>query len=93
VDTRKQHFPWNRPPLELWPRVPRTGQFLPTDDKSIAAYDQGYSKFLLDKIDADEAERYKAMAPFRQYVMSNYSVVGRDFGKHVVFVRKAGKTD
>ncbi|MCD6395058.1 MAG: glycosyltransferase family 39 protein [Planctomycetes bacterium] len=93
VDTRKRHFPWNRPPLELWPRVPNTAQFLPNDDKSIAAYDQGYAKALLDQIDADEAARYKAMAPFRRYVMSNYSVVGGDFGKHVVFVRKAGKTD
>ncbi len=99
VDTRKRHFPWNRPPLELWPRVPKgflgakTAQFLPNDDRSIAAYDKGYSKVLLDKVGADEAERYKAMAPFRQYVMSNYSVVGGDFGDHVLFVRKAGKTD
>ncbi len=87
VDTRKRHFPWGRPPLELWPRVPRTAQFLPNDDKSIAAYDQRYSKALLDQVGADEAERYKAMAPFRRYVMSNYSRVGM-FGEHVLFVRK-----
>jgi hypothetical protein len=93
VDTRKRHFPWDRPPLELWPRVPKgflgakTAQFLPTDDKSIAAYDQAYSKALLDNVGADEAERYKAMAPFRQYVMSNYSQVGM-FGEHVLFERK-----
>jgi len=93
VDTRKRHFPWNRPPLELWPLVSRrsagstAGQFLPTDNKSIAAYDRGYQKFLADNIGVDEAERYKAMAPFRRYVMSNYSVVDM-FGEHVVFVRK-----
>ena len=87
VDTRKRHFPWDRPPLELWPRVPRTAEFLPNDDKSIAAYDQWYSKALLDQVGADEAERYKAMAPFRRYVMSNYSVIGM-FGEHVLFERK-----
>ena len=87
VDTRKKHFPWDRPPLELWPRVPGTAQFLPNDDKSIAAYDQRYSKALLDQVDADEAERYKAMAPFRRYVMNNYSRVGM-FGEHVLFERK-----
>ena len=87
MDTRKRHFPWNRPPLELWPRVPNTAQFLPTDDKSIAAYDQGYSKALLDQVGADEAERFKAMAPFRRYVMSNYSR-GDMFGEHVLFERK-----
>jgi hypothetical protein len=67
--------------------VPRTAEFLPNDDKSIAAYDQWYSKALLDQVGADEAERYKAMAPFRRYVMSNYSVIGM-FGEHVLFERK-----
>jgi len=92
VDTRKRHFPWGRPPLELWPRVPGTAQFLPNDDKSIAAYDQRYSKALVDQVGADEAERYKAMAPFRRYVMNNYSRVGM-FGEHVLFVRKTARAD
>ncbi len=98
VDTRKSHFPWDRPPLELWPRVrkgflgAKTAQFLPIDDKSIATYDQGYSKVLLDKVGADEVERYKVMAPFRRYVMNSYSVVGM-FGNHVLFVRKTARAD
>ena len=93
VDTRKQHFPWGKTlPLELWPQL-KKDTFLPRDEKTIAQYDAFYSKVLLERSGPDEVERYKAMAPFRRYVMSNYSVVGRDFGKHVVFVRKAGKTD
>ncbi len=37
VDTRKIHFPWNRPPLELWPRM-KDG-FLPPEEKAMKQYD------------------------------------------------------
>jgi 4-amino-4-deoxy-L-arabinose transferase-like glycosyltransferase len=93
VDSRKRHFPPGRPPLELWPRVPagfmgaKSEQFLPTDPQAVAAYDQAYTKMLAERVGPAEAKRHAAMAPFRNYVMSNYSVVGT-YGEHVLFVRK-----
>jgi len=93
VDTRKIHFPWDRPQLELWP-IMRKGvlgvekpQFLPQDEKIIAAYDQVWSQ-MLSKIDPAEALRYKAMKPLRDYVMKNYKIVQRPFGDHILFQRK-----
>jgi hypothetical protein len=93
VDTRKIHFPWDRPQLELWP-IMRKGvlgvekpQFLPQDAKIIAAYDQVWSQ-MLSKIDPAEALRYKAMKPLRDYVMKNYTIVQRPFGDHILFQRK-----
>lgn len=96
VDSRKRHFPWKSPPLELWPKIPKgflgakSEQFLPNDDKIIEAHGTAYLKFLTDNVGPDEAERFKSMEPFRKYVMDNYKVV-RMFGAHVLFERK--KTD
>jgi hypothetical protein len=93
VDTRKSHFPWDRPPLELWPIVPpgfaglEKPQFLPLDEKIIAAYDRFHSRKLYD-IEPAEALRYEAMKPFREYVMNNYRVVQQPFGTHILFQRK-----
>jgi 4-amino-4-deoxy-L-arabinose transferase-like glycosyltransferase len=98
VDTHKQHYPWGKTlPLELWPILPqgfmgaKGTQFLPNDDKAIAQYDQVYYRVLLERSGPDEVERYKAMAPFRKYVMDNYKVAAT-FGQPpqltVLFERK-----
>lgn len=93
VDSRKLHFPWDRPQLELWP-IMRKGilgvekpQFLPQDEKIIAAYDQVWSQMLYN-IEPAEALRYKAMKPLREYVMKNYKIVQQPFGDHILFQRK-----
>jgi hypothetical protein len=108
VDTHKIHFPWDRPPLELWPIVRKgfigmkeTG-FLPDNKQIIDRYDARYSEILHEQIEADEALRYKAMQPFREFVMNNYQIaelrqyvrtrdsrlLHRMFGENVLFVRK-----
>ena len=86
VDTHKVHFPWDRPPLELWPRT-RNG-FLPNDKAAIRQYDQAYSQMLRERNGEDEALRYQAMRPFREYIMNNYKIVNRSFGQHVLFERE-----
>ncbi len=93
VDSRKNHFPWDRPPLELWPIMPKgfpgveKAQFLPPDEKVIAAYDEAWSKMLRERFDPVEALRYEAMKPFREFVMKNYKII-RPFGAHILFQRK-----
>jgi len=37
--------------------------------------------------DPDEAKRFRAMKPFREFVMKNYQIV-RAFGQHVLFQHK-----
>ena len=85
VDSRKQHFPWDRPPLELWPRTPQG--FLPPDKQIMDRYDAVYSEMLREKIEPDEAERFEAMRPLREFVMKNYKIV-QPFGQHVLFEHK-----
>ena len=58
--------------------------FLPPDEKIIEEYDSAWAAMLRRDIDADEAERYRAMKPFRSFVMKNYSIV-KIFGAHVLF--------
>ncbi len=86
VDTRKQDYPWNRPPLELWPET-KNG-FLPLNKQIIDKYDEAYSKWLAEKIEPAEAIRYQAMKPFRDFVMSSYQIVRGQFGPHVLFQLK-----
>jgi hypothetical protein len=109
VDTHKIHFPWDRPPLELWPTTPKG--LLPNDEATVARFDTMYSKLLREKInpaqeriykqltrwninslmnmaDPDEALRYEAMKPLRQYVMKNYKFVAQQFGQNLLFERK-----
>ena len=94
VDSRKDHFPWDRPPLELWPIMPKgfpgveKAQFLPPDEKVIAAYDEAWSKMLRERIEPDEALRYEAMKPFREFIMKNYKIVRTFVNPHVLFQRK-----
>ena len=94
VDTHKRHFPWDRPPLELWPIVPK-GLFgnpqrmpLPTDKMAVAKYNGFWQQWLIKNVDEDEALRYEAMSPFREFVMNNYKIVQRPFGQHALFELK-----
>jgi len=90
VDTRKVHFPNDRPQLELWPTVPpkmfgnETPRPLSNNPREIAAYDGAWSKYLETRIEPDEAKRYEAMKPLRDFVMNNYRIVGQ-YGQHVLF--------
>jgi hypothetical protein len=86
VDTHKIHFPWDRPPLELWPNT-KNG-FLPADEQYVTAYEKFYSQYLRENVkDPAEEKRFEAMKPFRDYVMKNYRIV-RSIGPHVLFQRK-----
>jgi len=82
VDTRKEHFPWDRPCLELWPIAAFTGQnqvmFLPPNPSLVEAYDKSWTETLRQNWGSDEAARYEALAPLRRYIMQNYRVVERD---------------
>jgi hypothetical protein len=86
VDTRKRHFPWGRPPLELWPQTQKG--FLPSVPQIVSQYDQIYAKELREKIEPAEALRYQEMKPFREYVMQNYKIVQQPFGANILFQRK-----
>ncbi len=87
VDSRKLHFPWDRPPLELWPLI--RGKPLPPDPAVVGRYERQYANLLAERIDPAEAERFKTMKPLRDYIREHYKVVGV-LGPHVVFQRKAG---
>jgi len=89
VDSRKRHFPGNRPPLELWP-ITGNG-LLPNDERIITQFDAEYVKMLREGIDDAEAGRYEAMKPFREFVMKNYEAV-QSFGQHVLFKLKDSTT-
>ena len=85
VDTHKQHFPWDRPPLELWPT--EEGKFIPAEKSAIESYEKKYSKFLKEQIEPNEELRFEAMKPLRDYVMENYNIV-KVYGQHVLFQHK-----
>ncbi len=86
VDSRKKHFPWNRPPLELWPQY--SGTFLdPCDTAALEEFDDTYSETLGRSVGKQESQRYWSMKPFRDFVMNNYRVAGT-FGQHVLFELK-----
>ncbi len=89
VDSRKRHFPNDRPPLELWP-VTGNG-LLSTDERIVNQYDIEYAKMLREKFGNAEASRYDAMKPFREFVRNNYEVV-RPFGSHILFELKNSPT-
>ena len=93
ADSRKREFPWNVPPLELWPYVPKEWKwrmqgFLPANPQIVEQFEKDYAAFLTKQVSPLEAQRFEAMKPFRDYVMQNYEVV-QMFGPHVLFVRKA----
>ncbi|MEA3226765.1 MAG: hypothetical protein U9Q07_12515, partial [Planctomycetota bacterium] len=86
VDSYKTHFPWDRPPLELW--LGANKGFKPANEQIVSQVEAQYVKMLAERVnDPDEIKRFEAMKPFRDYVMNNYRIV-RSFGKHVLFQRK-----
>lgn len=93
VDSRKQHFPFNRPPLELWPIVPEKmfgnaqPQLLGADPRQIEAFEKAYAEMLRQRFGDDEAARFAAMKPFRDLVMTRYRLA-QQFGNHMLFERK-----
>ena len=108
VDSRKRHIPMNRPAYVLWPIAPKgfmgmkESGFLPVNQNVIQTYDKDWSDMLRNRFDKDEAERYEALKPFREFVMNNYQIaelpqyvrtrdgqlVHRMFGQHVLFELK-----
>jgi hypothetical protein len=99
VDSRKRHFPWDRPPLELWPATPNG--FLPENEAIVAQYEKQYYDLLAEKFGTEEAQRFAAMAPLRKYIRDNYYIVDEKsykfssrglyhpkIGEHVIFKRK-----
>ena len=76
VDSRKIHFPNDRPPLELWPSTSRG--FLPNNDKIVAYYNSAYENSLKESIGKGEDLRFKAMQPLRDFIRENYSIVDAD---------------
>ncbi len=59
VDSRKNHFPWDRPPLELWP-LTRKGP-ISNDQKVMTWFDDMYMKMLREKISPAEAHLYESL--------------------------------
>jgi hypothetical protein len=94
VDSRKRHIPTDRPPYELWPIVPQgfigmeKTHFLPPNNNTIETFNKAWSAMLRERFDEDEALRYQALQPFRDFVMKNYEIV-RMFGQHVLFELKS----
>lgn len=95
VDSRKRHFPFDRPPLELWPVMPsrQGGQmpaFVPSDPSVLRTYEQSWRAFLEQQFGAEEAKRFDAMKPLRDYVMTHYRIVPEVSSpySHVLLERK-----
>lgn len=84
IDTRKRHFPWNRPPLELWPRA--TEGYLSRRPETLAAFEANTEYWLGLGFGSDERERFRAVAPLRRYVISHYAIAA-EFGDIVLFRR------
>ena len=91
VDSRKRHVPMDRPPYELWPKMPKgflgakKSAFLPPDNKKLAEhYDAAWVQMLRERFGEEEAQRYEMLKPFREFVRKNYRIV-QVFGEHVVF--------
>ncbi|NLW83431.1 MAG: glycosyltransferase family 39 protein [Phycisphaerae bacterium] len=94
VDSRKQHFPFDgRPPFELWPIVPPNmfgnaqPRLLKNDPTEIEAFENAYADMLRQRFGQEEALRFEAMKPFRDFVMSRYRFAGQ-FENHMLFEQK-----
>lgn len=90
VDSRKYEFPYDRPPLPLWPTMMKSRgdfQLMQGNDEQVAQFDDSYTKSLAEQFKDGEAERYTAMKPLRDFIRHNYRVVGK-FGQFVVFELK-----
>jgi len=109
VDSRKRHVPMERPPYVLWSIAPKgfmgikQNWFLPPNQNLIDEYDMQWARMLRTQFDEDEAARYEALKPLREYVMKNYEIaepqyfvpvkdqrliLHRLFGQHILFKLK-----
>jgi len=87
VDTHNRHFPYDgRPPLELYPLLQQ--QILKRAITKAANPDEAYAEWLTKNVDSDEAGRFRAMKPFREYVMKNYKII-QSFSQFVIFELKS----
>ena len=87
VDTHNKHFLYDRrPPLELWPIAQY--QILKREGIRTTDPDKAYAMWLSRNDDSDEADRYRVMEPFRQFVMKNYKIVQQGFRPHILFQLK-----
>jgi len=90
VDSRKRHLPLDRLPFELWPVMPegfmgnKEPAFLPKNKNVILLYDKMWTDSLRESFGKDEALRYEAFKPLRDFVMTNYHIA-KTFGDHIVF--------
>jgi len=87
VDTHNRHFPYDhpRPPLELWPATQKG--LVPADPNTVRQYEAAYAEALDRPEWPDEAARFAAMKPLRDYIMANYRPA-QAFSEQVVFERK-----
>jgi Dolichyl-phosphate-mannose-protein mannosyltransferase len=94
VDSCKRHIPIERPPYELWPRMPKgfmgvqKPQFLPANNETVVeTFDGAWAQMLRQQFDEAEALRYEALGPLRRFLMEHYRIVNM-FGPHVLFELK-----
>jgi hypothetical protein len=91
VDSRQYEFPYNRPPLPLWPTIMKSRgdfQLIQGTDEQVAQFEDMYTKSLAGQFKDGEAERYTAMKPLRDFIMRDYTPV-RIYGQFVVFELKS----
>ena len=91
VDSRKIHFPNDRPALELWPSTPNG--FLPNNERIVPLYEAKYMESLKQQIGKGEYERFAAMKPLRDFIRKNYEIVDAQryrFGRGAIFNQKFG---
>ncbi|MCF7973906.1 MAG: hypothetical protein K9N55_08830 [Phycisphaerae bacterium] len=101
VDSHKLHFPWNRPVLEVWPvqnrlkipAWPERSEALPATKAALDQYDATWSRVLtthpqLKAFGEDEAQRFEAMRPLREFMLEHYVFVRR-MGQFSVFRLKS----
>lgn len=90
VDSLKRHFPFDRPPFELWPIVPQDmfgnpqPRLLSSDPREVEAFENAYADMLRQRFGEDEAQRFDAMKPFREFVMTHYRFAGQ-FESHMLY--------
>jgi 4-amino-4-deoxy-L-arabinose transferase-like glycosyltransferase len=90
VDSIKRHYPFDRLPFELWPIVPPNTfgnaqpRLLRNDPAEIEAFEKGYAAMLRQRFGEDEALRFEAMKPFRDFVMTRCRFAGQ-FGSHMLY--------
>jgi hypothetical protein len=104
IDSHKMHFPWNRPVLELWPvqnrlnipAWPQKSEALPATQAALDQYDTTWSRVLtthpqFKAFGQDEAERFEAMRPLRQFLLDHYVYVRR-MGEFSIFKLKPNES-